>query len=134
MPRSKPVAEASLAAGVGFALSSLLITAAVFPRPTGNDVGPNLLFWLVWPTAALGGVLLGTGLGRYRSREPSRVGSLLLRAASVAAVLGGSVVYGRVVAPSYFDAEVISGWYGLTGACALLVVAVQEALNLLGSG
>jgi hypothetical protein len=128
MSADDAVARVTIAAGVLFALLALAATASSFPVPPGNDTGGPGLFPLAFPAAALAGGLLGGGLLRYTARTDSRLVGLALKFALATGVIAGSVAYGVVVTPSYFEASVVRSWLGATLLLTVLVVAVQEGI------
>lgn len=130
MGYERQLATVSLLCGGLAAAAAVGIVASVFPTPTGNDVGGlDLTFLLVFPAAAFGGVTLGYGVSLISPRLSGRKALIAVELGCIAAILSVVLLYGRIVAPDYFEFAVAQSWIAATFVIGGILVSFQELIH-----
>lgn len=112
-------------------IATLLLFAGTFPQPEGHDVGgPPVLLWLSIPLSAAGGLLLGMELSKLSPRFRHRPIIASLQLVGVFLVVTPALIYGRVVAPQFFELSVIRSYYGVPIILGAVLVVVQHGHSL----
>lgn len=100
-----------------------MIVASVFPSPTGNDRGRlNLTFLFVFPLTAFAGVTIGYGIPLYLKWNLSRIATIAIQLALIAAGITIVLFYGRFLAPEYFEFAVAQSWAGVTFIIGVIMI------------
>jgi len=86
--------------------------------------------WLGVAVASVGGVLLGAELAKLVPWRRSRPSVAVLQVVAVAIVATPALLYGRAVAPGYFDLGMVLRWYWAAIAVGAVLIAVQHGCGV----